>query len=82
MDNELLTYEEFRVIAHDKVEAIVQHLLNFNESQEFTDMVNKFGEQYANELWGKMSSQDYAIQYDHVMRTSYEDYLKGFFILD
>lgn len=82
MDNELLTYEEFRVIAHDKVETIVQHLLNFNESQEFTDMVNKFGEQYANELWGKMSSQDYAIQYDHVMRTSYEDYLKGFFILD
>ena len=82
MDNELLTYEEFRVIAHDKVEGIVQHLLNFNESEEFADMVSKFGEQYANELWSKMSSQDYAIQYEHVMRTSYEDYLKGLFILD
>lgn len=82
MDNELYTHEEFRVIAHDKVEDIVQHLLNFNQTQEFADLVTKFGEDYANELWGKMSSQNYAIQYEHVMKTSYEDYLKGFFILD
>lgn len=82
MDNELLTYEEFRVIAHDKIEEITQHLLSFNESQEFADLVTKFGEQYAQELWDKMSSQNYAIQYEHVMKTSYDDYLKGLFILD
>jgi hypothetical protein len=82
MDNEILSYEEFRVIAHDKIESIVQNLLDFENSQEYQDLIEKFGQQYADEILEKTQNQNYATQYEHVMKTSYDDYVRGFFLLD
>ena len=82
MDNEILSYEEFRVIAHDKIESIVQNLMDFGNSQEYQDLIEKFGQQYADEILEKTQNQNYATQYEHVMKTSYDDYVMGFFLLD
>ena len=82
MDNEILSYEEFRVIAHDKIESIVQNLMDFGNSQENQDLIEKFGQQYADEILEKTQNQNYATQYEHVMKTSYDDYVMGFFLLD
>ena len=79
MENNQLTFEDFKIAAHDKVDAIVQGYKNFGNTTEFQDLKDKIGEQPAEDIWETMQRVSYEEQYEHVMKMSYDDYLKGLF---
>jgi len=82
MENNQLTFEDFKVAAHDKVDTIVEGYKNFGNTTEFQDLKDKIGEQPAEDIWETMQRVSYEDQYEHVMKMSYDDYLKGLFNLD
>jgi hypothetical protein len=82
MEDNHLTFEKFKVAAHDKVDAIALGYKNFGNTQEFQDLKDKIGEQPAEDIWETMQRVSYEDQYEHAMKMSYDDYLKGLFNLD
>lgn len=82
MENNHLTFEDFKIAAHDKVDAIVQGYKNFGNTTEFQDLKDKIGEQPAEDIWETMQRVGYEEQYEHTMKMSYEGYLIGLFNLD
>jgi hypothetical protein len=82
MENNQLTFEDFKVIAHNKVDAIAKGYKNFGNTTEFQDLKDKIGDQQAEDIWETMQRVSYEEQYEHAMKMSYGDYLKGLFILD
>lgn len=82
MENNHLTFDNFKIAAHNKVDAIVQGYKNFGNTTDFLNLRDKIGDQQAEDIWKIMQKVSYDEQYEHAMRISYDNYLIGMFKLD
>ncbi len=50
MNDLKLTFEDFEPLASTKVYEVVDNLLNFENTDDYTEMVEKFGQEHADAL--------------------------------
>jgi len=77
-----LIYEDFVPLASASVYDMVDKLLNFENTDDYTDVVEKFGEAHANAIVETIKRHSREEHYQHMIKVKYEEYLIGHFNLE
>lgn len=82
MSEPTLSLEEFKLVASNKVYGLVDNLLDFENTDEYTEMVEKFGEEYSNTIVESIQQHTREEHYYHMIQVKYQEYLNGNFNID
>lgn len=77
-----LLFEDFEPLASTKVYELVDNLLNFENTDEYTEMVEKFGQGHADAIVETIQRHTRQEHYDHMIQVKYQEYMNGDFNID
>jgi putative lipoic acid-binding regulatory protein len=77
-----LTFEDFEPIASTKVYEVVDNLLNFENTDDYTEMVEKFGQEHADAVVETIQRHTREQHYEHMVQVKYQEYLNNEFNID
>lgn len=82
MEDLKLTFDDFEPLASTKVYEVVDNLLNFENTDEYTEMVEKFGQEHADAIVETINRHSREEHYNHMVKVKYQEYLNGDFNID
>ncbi len=82
MNDLKLTFEDFEPIASTKVYEVVDNLLNFENTDDYTEMVEKFGQEHADAVVETIQRHTREQHYEHMVQVKYQEYLNNEFNID
>jgi hypothetical protein len=82
MENLKLTFDDFEPLASTKVYEVVDHLLDFENTDEYTEMVEKFGQEHADAVVETIQRHTREQHYSHMIQVKYQEYLNDDFNID
>lgn len=82
MSETTLSLEEFKLVASNKVYEVVDNLLNFENTDDYTEMVEKFGQEHADAIVETIQRHTREEHYSHMIKVKYQEYLHGDFNID
>jgi hypothetical protein len=82
MENFKLTFSDFEPLASVKVYEVVDNLLNFENTNGYDEMVEKFGQEHADTVIERIQQHTREQHYEHMIRVKYQDYLNNEFNID
>lgn len=82
MNDLKLIYEDFEPLASARVYELVDNLLNFENTDDYTEMVEKFGQEHADAIVETIQRHTREEHYSHMIRVKYQEYLHGDFNID
>jgi len=77
-----LTFEDFEPLASTKVYEVVDNLLNFENTDDYTEMVEKFGQEHADAVVETIQRHTREQHYEHMAQVKYQEYLNNEFNID
>ncbi len=77
-----LTFEDFEPLASTKVYEVVDNLLNFENTDDYTEMVEKFGQKHADAVVETIQRHTREQHYEHMVQVKYQEYLNNEFNID
>ena len=77
-----LLFEDFEPLASTKVYEVVDNLLNFENTDDYTEMVEKFGQGHADAIVETIQRHTREEHYSHMIKVKYQEYLHGDFNID
>jgi len=77
-----LTFEDFEPLASTKVYEVVDNLLNFENTNDYTEMVEKFGQEHADAVVETIQRHTREQHYEHMVQVKYQEYLNNEFNID
>lgn len=82
MNDLKLTFEDFEPLASTKVYEVVDNLLNFENTDDYTEMVEKFGQEHADAVVETIQRHTREEHYEHMIQVKYQEYLNNEFNID
>jgi putative lipoic acid-binding regulatory protein len=77
-----LTFEDFEPLASTKVYEVVDNLLTFENTDDYTEMVEKFGQEHADAVVETIQRHTREQHYEHMVQVKYQEYLNNEFNID
>ena len=82
MNDLKLTFEDFEPLASTKVYEVVDNLLTFENTDDYTEMVEKFGQEHADAVVETIQRHTREQHYEHMVQVKYQEYLNNEFNID